>query len=87
MYAFGAFAMPQQVSIKELRAHLAEYLALAQQGQEVVVTNHGRAMARLSPVNTERVPGVLKGRISQQPEDAWEFPEGITAIMEGEVDE
>jgi len=77
----------QRVSIKELRTHLSDYLAKAQQGQEVIVTNHGRAVARLCPVNKARVPGVLKGKIEPQPADAWDFPTSLTAIMEGDVEE
>ena len=82
--------MPQEqhrVSIKELRTHLSDYLAMAQQGQEVVVTNHGRAMVKLCPMKKQRVPGVLKGKITPQPADAWEFPADLAAIMEGEIEE
>lgn len=37
-----------QASIRELKAHLSEYLRQVAAGQEVVVTSHGKPVARLS---------------------------------------
>lgn len=38
-----------QVSVAHLKAQLSSYLALIRQGQEVVVTDRGRPVARLVP--------------------------------------
>jgi prevent-host-death family protein len=38
-----------EVGIRTLRLELSRYLAAVQQGQEVVVTDHGRPIARLIP--------------------------------------
>ncbi|MEA5444757.1 type II toxin-antitoxin system prevent-host-death family antitoxin [Gammaproteobacteria bacterium AB-CW1] len=38
------------VSIRELKNHLSEYLRRVQAGEEITVTSRGRAVARLSAV-------------------------------------
>lgn len=38
-----------EASIRDLKAHLSEYLRHVAAGQEVVVTSHGKPVARLSP--------------------------------------
>ena len=39
-----------RISISELRARLSALLDIVRQGEDVVVTDHGRPVARLSPV-------------------------------------
>ncbi len=39
-----------EVSIRELKNRLSEYLKRAQAGEDVVITSHGRAVARLTPL-------------------------------------
>lgn len=41
--------------IRDLRDHLSRYLDLVRQGQEVTVTDHGRPVARLVPIDAPRV--------------------------------
>jgi len=43
-----------EVGIRELRDHLSRYLDRVQAGEEVVVTDRGRAIARVLPMNGER---------------------------------
>lgn len=43
-----------EVGIRELRDHLSRYLDRVQDGEEVVVTDRGRAIARVLPMNGER---------------------------------
>ncbi|MEO5510411.1 MAG: type II toxin-antitoxin system prevent-host-death family antitoxin [Longimicrobiales bacterium] len=38
------------VSIADLKARLSEYIAMARRGEEVVVTDRGRPVARLAPL-------------------------------------
>lgn len=38
------------VGVAELKAKLSEYLARVRQGEEVVVTDRGRPVARLGPI-------------------------------------
>lgn len=43
-----------EVGVKELRDHLSRYLDRVREGDEVVVTDRGRAIARVVPVGGER---------------------------------
>lgn len=43
------------VGVRELRNNLSRYLDRVRNGEEVVVTDRGRAIARVLPVETERV--------------------------------
>lgn len=38
-----------QVNVSELQNHLPEYLARAEQGEEILVTRRGLVIARLAP--------------------------------------
>jgi len=38
------------VAVRELKDHLSEYLNRASAGEEVVVTSHGKPIARLAPL-------------------------------------
>ncbi len=44
-----------EVGVRELRNHLSRYLDRVRAGEEVMVTDRGRAVARLLPVATERL--------------------------------
>jgi len=41
------------VNVTELRQHLPNYLKQVQQGEEIVITSHGKIIARLVPDNRE----------------------------------
>ena len=43
-----------EAGVRELRNHLSRYLAAVRAGQEVVVTAHGKACARLIPLEQPR---------------------------------
>ena len=42
------------VGIRELRTHLSRYVERVKEGEEITVTEHGRPVARLVPLNGER---------------------------------
>jgi prevent-host-death family protein len=44
-----------EVGVRELRDNLSRYLERVRGGEELVVTDRGRAIARVSPVGAERV--------------------------------
>ena len=44
-----------EVGVRELRNHLSRYLDQVRDGDELVVTDRGRAIARVVPVGAERV--------------------------------
>lgn len=43
-----------EVGVRELRDHLSRYLNAVREGDEVTVTDHGKAVARLVPVGQPR---------------------------------
>ena len=44
-----------EVGIRDLRNQLSRYLEAVRAGDEIVVTDHGRAVARLVPLDEPRV--------------------------------
>lgn len=43
-----------EAGVRELRDHLSRYLDLVRDGREVTVTDHGKAVARLVPLDQPR---------------------------------
>ncbi len=43
-----------EVGVKQLRDNLSRYLEAVRDGQEVTVTDHGKAVARLTPLDKPR---------------------------------
>ena len=72
------------VTIEEACASIAELLALARKGEEVVIMQGAQAVARVVPVETtktRRTPGLHKGEIQTTvdfdaplPDDFWGPP-------------
>lgn len=48
------------VSLAEAKAHLSELLNLVEAGEEILITRHGRAVARVSPPEKQKQPLPLK---------------------------
>lgn len=44
-----------EAGVREFRDHLSRYLNVVRDGQEVTVTDHGKAVARLVPLDQPRV--------------------------------
>ena len=44
-----------EAGVKELRDNLSRYLSVVREGQEVTVTDHGKAVARLVPLDQPRL--------------------------------
>lgn len=42
---------PQEVGVRALKNALSRYLAAVRDGQELIVTDHGRPVARIIPVS------------------------------------
>ena len=49
----------EQVGVRELRDHFSEYVERARAGEEVVITEHGRPIARLVPLSGRSRPDEL----------------------------
>lgn len=52
---------PERVGVRDLKDHLSSYLAKARDGEEVLVTDRGRPVARLVPVDgpTDRLAELI----------------------------
>ncbi|MGH7476968.1 MAG: type II toxin-antitoxin system Phd/YefM family antitoxin [Longimicrobiales bacterium] len=71
-------------SIAELKARLSHYLRLVRRGEEIVVTDRGRPVARLGPIAAgtgldERVrrlvaEGLARPPSGELPRDFWKRP-------------
>ena len=75
----------QTAAVSELKASLSQFLAYVKAGDEVVVTERGRPVARLVPVGraTEGVPahmlelqrrGLVRIGATELPKDFWTLP-------------
>ena len=74
----------QTTSITELKNSLSAYLRNVKAGEEVLITDRGRPIARIVPVSPsdsieERMDdlerrGLLKRGTGKLPEDFWEMP-------------
>jgi prevent-host-death family protein len=55
-----------EAGVRELRDHLSRFLAVVKGGQEITVTDHGKAVARLIPLEEPRVLDRLieEGRVT-----------------------
>ena len=48
------------VSLAEAKAHLSELLNAVESGEEIIITRHGRAVARVSPAAKQKQPLALE---------------------------
>ncbi|TQL02025.1 type II toxin-antitoxin system Phd/YefM family antitoxin [Cellulomonas sp. SLBN-39] len=56
-----------EMSIYDAKTHLSRVVALAEAGEETVITKHGRPVARVVPLHpraARRTPGALRGQIT-----------------------
>lgn len=70
-----------EVGVRELRNNLSRYLDRIQQGEEVVVTDRGRAIARVLPVTGERAIDRLirEGKVTPAVRRARVLPKRVKA--------
>ena len=74
----------RRASIVALKARLSEYLDAVKAGEEVIVTERGRPVARLAPVNAPEKAdahlqrliraGLARPPVRKLPADFWERP-------------
>ena len=58
-----------EVGVRDLKNNLSRYLARVRNGEEVLVTDHGRPVARLSPVeaSTSGLDALIEAGLAQPP--------------------
>jgi prevent-host-death family protein len=74
------------VSIYEAKTRLSHLVDRAMQGHEVVITRHGRPVARLVPAVRPRSPrrlGALRGKIRVAADFDAPLPDDLLALFEG----
>ncbi len=74
----------KRASIAELKAKLSEYVARAKAGEDVLITDRGRPVARLVPLDGEsaaeaRLADLVRAGLARPPQqplpaDFWEQP-------------
>ena len=75
----------ERVSIASLKAQLSRYLKVVQAGESIIVTDHGKPVAILRPVQSQdqgdpdKVMDLVKAGLArpaqqQLPKDFWELP-------------
>lgn len=77
-----ASSPPDRVGVRELKNNLSSYLARARGGEEILVTDRGRPVARLVPVDgpTDRLAELIAQGLARpaKTRDRW-LPEPIKA--------
>ena len=55
----------ETIKIRDAKQEVPGWLTLVQQGVEVILTDEGRPLARISPIqpNSVRIPGLNRGEI------------------------
>jgi len=51
----------ETVSLAEAKAHLSQLIDKVESGEEIVITRHGRAVARVAPVQQPKKPIDFEG--------------------------
>lgn len=69
--------MPVEVGVREFRARLSYWLDRAAEGEEIVVTERGRARARIGPANR---PRTLERLIAEGKVTPPRVPKGTTPL-------
>jgi len=63
-----------QVGVRDLKAHLSDYLDRAEEGETITVTAHGRPKAVLGPTALSTGSDPVKRRIEQAIREGWITP-------------
>jgi len=85
LYARGGSAYVMKIAaVSKLKAYLSEYLNQVKAGNEVLITDRGKPVARLVPISRTRAAGESMARMEKQglirlgsgklPKDFWAMP-------------
>ena len=78
-----------QIAIAEAKSHFAELIRKAEQGEDIVLTRYGKAVARIvatAPAEKPSLIGVLRGQIVVPDDFNDPLPEDMLAAFERTVD-
>lgn len=62
----GTAAMTKMVNVHEAKTHLSKLLERAHAGEEIILAKGGKPYAKLVPLHSERQPGLVEGRITDE---------------------
>ena len=78
---------PVEVSVYDAKTHLSRLLDRANAGEEIIVTRHGRPVARIAPLSEKKKTrrlGLMAGESYFMSEDFdAPLPEDVLAAFEG----
>jgi prevent-host-death family protein len=63
----GDWQHGRHLNVHEAKTHLSQLLARVEDGEEIIISRHGRPVARLVPharQHTPRQPGFWRGRVT-----------------------
>lgn len=78
--------MADSVSVYEAKTHLSRLIDRAAAGNEVVITRHGRPVAKIGPIAHRGKPrklGILKGKVRVRGDFDEPLPDEILDAFEG----
>ena len=67
----------QRIGVRELRQHASRYLAMVARGERVEVTDRGRPVAMLVPVQGELWDDLLASGRAMRPTDSADVADGV----------
>jgi prevent-host-death family protein len=75
-----------EINVYAAKAQLSRLLDRAEAGEEIVITRHGRPVAKLVPARVERRRrlGLLKGKIRVSADFDAPLPEDLLRAFEGD---
>lgn len=75
-----------EVSIYTAKTQLSALVDRAQKGEDIIITRHGRPVARLGPIEMRKTPrplGLLAGKVRVSDDFDDPLPEDLLAAFEG----
>lgn len=80
-----------EVNVYAAKTHLSRLIDQVNAGEEVVITRHGRPVARIVPALERQQPkrklGTLKGQVWMSEDFDAPLPDGLLDLFEGKRDE
>lgn len=76
----------EEVNVYDAKTHLSRLINRAEAGEEIVITRHGRPVARLIPIVKQGQPrklGSLRGKVRMSDDFDQPLPEEVMAGFEG----
>ena len=71
------------MNIFDAKNKLSHYISIAERGREVIITRHGKPVAKLVPIDPQERPfGAMRGRVVMHDDFDAPLPQEIRAAFE-----